>query len=77
MRSYECFALEDILDVRASRRGRKEGSLNTIHYVLLVQMSPAAGGQTIRILSTTNDFRGKKQLLAVRLFLGKDLDKQI
>ncbi len=36
MRVYDCYSLEDIQQVLAVRRGRKENAYNTIHYVLLI-----------------------------------------
>lgn len=75
MRVYDCYALEDIQQVLAVRRGRKENGYNTIHYVLIVILKQS--GKHIRVLTTTNELRVKKHLLAVRQFLQQDLDKTI
>lgn len=64
MRVYDCYALEDIQQVLAVRRGRRENSHNTIHYILLIILKKT--GKHIRVLTTTNEFRVKKHLLAVR-----------
>ena len=75
MRMYDCYSLEDIHQVLAVRRGRKENGYNTVHYVLLVVLKQ--NGKHIRVLTTTNELRVKKHLLAVRQFLQQDLDKTI
>jgi hypothetical protein len=86
-----CHSLDSIAKITANRRGSKSKSLNTEHFVLMIYFkeraaAPAESGEyrqkkfftpPLKILSTKNDVRIRKELLLLRKFLNLDMDQPI
>lgn len=74
-RTYACYCFGDIAYVGAFKRGTKSGGINTTHYVLIIGLVETF--KTVTLIDTKTELRVKKSLLAVRQFLGQDLDRPL
>ena len=84
-RDFECYPLSEIIGVKAVRRGQRTNSYNTVYFALIVTVNlpvPEEDENSRRlptckeiiVFTTSNELRVKKGLLAIRQFLGRDLD---
>ena len=73
--TYACYKLDQIVSVRAVRIGKKKSkTYDTTRYVLKIFLN---NGKALRVLSTKDSLRVKKELLCLRRFLQIELEAPI